>query len=542
MTTQRRNGRITLGEQEVYWQKVLGGQLPVLNLHDHPRPLVQSFVKQRESVELNEKLIRKLADFCSRENVMPFVVLLAAFKILLLRYTEQSDIIVGSLFSDSLRERGEAGWEHFANPVAIRTHLTGSLHLREVLQRVSTTVENTAEHRDFPFEKVIGLTNGNQDLDRSPVFQVMFILCDAPFWVWTIPSSEGLADIGEYTARCDLVVTISGKQQIFEMLCEYDAELFEPATVTGMMGHFQLLLESIVDDPDQFVSLLPMVTETERHQLLMEWNDTRVDYPKDQHIQEVFEAQVKRTPDAVAVVFEDQQLTYRELNAHANQLAHYLRKCGVGTEVRVGICVERSLEMVVGLLGILKAGGAYVPLDLTYPAARLSFMLEDARVPVLVTQQQLVKELPEHNGRIVCLDTDWEAIGRESQSNLSSGVTTENLAYVIYTSGSTGKPKAVTVSHRAMLNFRSSMRVEPGVTEADRLLSSTSLSFDIAGLEIYLPLVVGARVTVASKGVSSDGLRLRQLLEKSGATVVQATPATWRLLLEAGWGGRVVHT
>ncbi len=282
---------------------------------------------------------------------------------------------------------------------------------------------------------------------------------------------------------------------------------------------------------------LPILTEAERHQLLVEWNDTQADYPQNQCTHQLFEAQVERTPEAVAVVFEDQKLTYQELNSRANQLAHYLQALGVGPEVLVGICLERSLEMVVGLLGILKAGGAYVPLDPAYPSERLTLMLSDCQAPVLLTQKTGVAGLPETGARVVCLDADWGVISQESEENPVSGVKPENLVYVIYTSGSTGRPKGVQISHHSLGNFLNSMGLSPGLTDQDILLAVTTISFDIAALELYLPLIVGAQVVLASRSVASDGSKLLERLVNSGATAMQATPATWRLLLAAGWSG-----
>src|SRR4028118_1305289 len=271
----------------------------------------------------------------------------------------------------------------------------------------------------------------------------------------------------------------------------YNTEVLDSDSIARMLDQFTTFLQGIVTDPACCVAEIPLLSDPERHKILVEWNDTQADYPKDKCIHQLFEAQVEQTPDAVAVVFGDEQLTYKELNQRANQLAHHLGNLGVGPEVLVGICVERSLEMVVGLLGILKAGGAYVPLDPAYPPERLVFMLEDAQVAVLLTQARLVESLPKHQGRIVCLDTDWEIIERQSEANLISEVKLDNLAYVIYTSGSTGRPKGVLVRHRGLCNLATSMRRCPGLTDEDTLLSVTTLSFDIAGLEIFLPLSVG---------------------------------------------------
>ncbi len=280
-----------------------------------------------------------------------------------------------------------------------------------------------------------------------------------------------------------------------------------------------------------------LIAQEELQLLLGEWNQTQADYPMHQCIHQLFESQVERTPDNVAITFENTELTYRELNYRANQLAHYLQRLQVGSEVLVGICMKRSLEMVIGLLGILKAGGAYVPLDPAYPPDRLAFMIEDSQLPVLLTESDQLPKLPHHQAQVVCMDTDWETIVQHSQENPDSEVTPENLAYTIYTSGSTGKPKGVQILHRGVVNFLASMSQAPGLTDQDVLLAVTTISFDIAALELYLPLTVGARVVLVARKVASDAAQLIQVLEQSGATVMQATPATWRLLLAAGWKG-----
>ena len=299
-----------------------------------------------------------------------------------------------------------------------------------------------------------------------------------------------------------------------------------------MANHFQILLAGIIANPDQSISALPILTETERHQLLVEWNDTTIDYPKDKCIHELFEAQVKKSPDTVAVVFEDEQLTYRELNQRANQLACYLRKLEVGAETLVGLCVERSLEMIVGLLGILKSGGAYVPLDPDYPKERLKFMLADTRASVLLTQQRLIENLPMHSARLVCLDRDWGEMAHESEKNLEHGATANNLAYVIYTSGSTGRPKAVMMSHAAICNHMFWMQMEFPLTETDRVVQKTAYSFDVSAAELFAPLLAGARLVVAQPGKQQDSSYLINLMAQKKVTVLHAVPSLLRLLLE----------
>jgi amino acid adenylation domain-containing protein len=323
-----------------------------------------------------------------------------------------------------------------------------------------------------------------------------------------------------------------------ECLWAFNTEVLDANSVVQMQRGFAAFLQGIVSEPERPISHLPILAKAEQDLLLVEWNATQAPYPRQSCIHHLFEAQIESRPDAVALVYEGARLTYRELDQRANQLARYLQKLGVGPEVLVGLCVERSLEMVVGLLGILKAGGAYVPLDPTYPAERLAFMLEDSGAPVLVTQQHLLSQLPDPAAKVVCLDADAAVLARQSQAVPVSGATPDHLAYVIYTSGSTGKPKGVQIPHRAAVNFLWSMRRQPGLTAEDTWLAVTTLSFDIAALELFLPLIVGARGIVAGRDLAANGAALAETLASAGVTVMQATPITWRLLLAAGWQGR----
>lgn len=397
--------RAELAEQEAYWKEVLSGDLPYFNFQSHSRPPVPSFLRKRESAILDAILVRELEKLCSAERVESSIVLLAVFKTLLLRYTDQEDVIVGTLFSDSVQEVSEQ--ELFTNPVALRTHITGETTVRECLRRVQVTVGDAAAHRDYPFGRIIEMAGRNSDLSCLPVFQVMCIFLDTPLCDSSLLIlEEHLEDVQEYTTRCDLVFVISRSKGELQIDCEFDAELFEQATIARLLDHFRNLLQGFIVNPESCVSTLTLLTEEERYRLVVEWNDTKRDYPKDKCIHQLFEEQVERTPDAVAVVFEEKHITYRDLNAQANQLTHHLQNLGVGPEVCVGICVERSLELVVAVLGVLKAGGAYVPLDPSYPAERLAFTLQDAQVSVLLTQQHLVWSLPEHQAQVLCLDAD----------------------------------------------------------------------------------------------------------------------------------------
>ncbi|NET03600.1 MAG: amino acid adenylation domain-containing protein [Symploca sp. SIO2B6] len=536
-----------------YWRQQLAGELPILNLPtDRPRPPVQTYQGISYTFKLTESLTQQLKELVQTEGVTLYTLLLAAFQVLLYRYTGQEDILVGSPTGGRPQAEFDQIVGYFVNPVVLRASLSGNLTFKSFLSQVRRTVLEAIDHQDYPFPLLVEQLQPNRDPSRSPLFQVLFNFLspqrfgDVPGLL--APSETPLKaswgelelesfELEQQQGQFDLTLEIiEAKNSLFGVF-KYNTDLFDAATIKRMAGHFQTLLKGIVKEPEQQVSKLPLLTEAEQHQLLVEWNNTQTEYPQDKCIHQLFEAQVELTPDAIALVFEEQQLTYRQLNARANQLAHYLQAMGVEPEVLVGICVERSVEMVVGLLGILKAGGAYVPLDPAYPQERLAYMLSDSQLRVLLTQQELKAGLVEHEVPVVCLDADWEAINRESEGNPASGVQSNNLAYVIYTSGSTGKPKGVQIEHFSVINLLNSVRQQPGLTAQDTLLSVTTLSFDVAVSEIFLPLAVGARLAVVSREVTSDGSQLLEKLNAYNATFLQPTPITWRLLLAAGWQG-----
>ena len=530
---ERAEGRHSADEVErdlAYWRQKLAAIPAILELPtDRPRPPAQTFRAARESVLFPEDLRQTLEELSERDGVPRFVVLLAAFQTLLTRYTRQDDIVVGSVISNG--EEVDA-----ATTVAIRTDMSGDITFRQLLGRVSDVVSGAREHQNVPWDRLVEAVQPDRDASRNPVFQVLFSLEDAEL----LPDSDfGIADLAADagTLKVDLQLQLCDRAEGLAAHFSYSTDLFDAATIVRMAGHFQKLLEGIVANPNEQISRLPLLTDAERHQLAVEWNDTGMDYARNRCVHQVFEAQAARTPNATAVVFGDQRLTYGELNRRANQLANHLIKLGATPDGLVGICVERCAEMVVGLLGILKAGSAYVPLDPAYPRDRIAFMLEDAEVPLLVTQAPLTANLPRLSSRVVLLDADWKEIAEQSDKSPSLGLDPENRAYVIYTSGSTGKPKGVEIPHRAVVNFLTTMAEQPGMTASDRLLAVTTLCFDIAGLEMYLPLTQGALVEIVSREAASDGHQLLARLTGSGTTVMQATPATWRMLLEAGWTG-----
>jgi len=533
----------TLAAKLAFWKNQLAGAPPVLELPtDRPRPAKQTFRGVYQSFTLSRSLTKAVQALGQKEGATLFMILLAAFKILLHRYSAQDDIVVGTPVANRQRPEIENLIGFFINTLPLRTDLRGNPSFRKILSRVRQSALQSYDHQDLPFEKLVEELQPERDMSRTPLFQTLFVLQNTPRLSYELAGLTLTRLQVDYdTSWFDLSLYMWEEESGLVGSLEYSTDLFNADTMARLLGHYRTLLESIVADPAQRLSDLALLTVPERRQLLVEWNNTQKEYPREKCFHHLFEAQVERAPEAVAVVFENQQLTYRELNQRANQLAHHLsRHCGVGPEALVGICCERSLEMVVGLLGILKAGGAYVPLDPAFPADRLAYMLEDAQVPVLLTQKATIEnfQLTIENLKPFCLDADWEAIARESFDNPPRRAEVENAAYVIYTSGSTGKPKGVVIPHRALVNFLISMQREPGMSEHDTLLAVTTLSFDIAGLELYLPLLAGGRVLLVSRDVAKDAGGLMKNLQDSGATIMQATPATWRLLLEAGWRGR----
>ena len=529
-----------LKEHLNYWKQQLSGSLPLLQLPtDHPRPAVQAFRGAKTYHPLPDKLFTELKTLSHKQGATLFMTMLAAFKILLYRYTGQEDILVGTPVANRSRRELEGLIGFFVNTLVLRTDLSNNPNFVALLNRVKEVTLEAHTHQALPFEKLVEALNPERNLSYNPLFQVMFT--DEGKSALTQELS-GLVveelDIDQGTSQFDLTMFMEETEAGLRVKVEYNTDLFSPQTINRFLGHYERLLEGIVTNPTQQIADIPFLLEAEQHQLLVTWNDTAVPYPQDKGLHHLFEEQVERTPNAIALVFEETQLTYRELNERANQLAHHLQKLGIGPETLVGVFTERSLEMVIALYGVLKAGGTYLPLDPAFPSERLAFMAQDAQVSLILTQQELLDEIFQHDAALICLDTDWEAIASSNQQQpITSRPTPEDLAYIIYTSGSTGKPKGVQLPHRAAVNFLTTMAQEPGLQPDDILLAVTTLSFDIALLELFLPLSVGACVVIADRNTVADGYQLMQLLTQHHITVMQATPATWRLLLDAGWQG-----
>jgi len=436
--------------------------------------------------------------------------------VLLSRYAGQDDICIGSPIANRNRAETEQLIGCFVNTLVLRTRIDGDAAFDSLLAQVRATTLDAYAHQDLPFEQLVEHIKPERQTSHAPLFQVMLILQNAPMDALSLPGlTLRRIDADSTTAKFDLTLNLTETEGRLVAGFEYNTDLFDRSTIARMAGHFTGLLAAIAADPACRVADLEMLGTHERQQLLAEWNDTRAVYP-DACVHQLFEAQVRRTPDATALVFEGTRLSYAELNARANQLAHYLRAQGVGPDVLVGISLERGPDLVVGLLGILKAGGAYVPLDPAYPPARIAYTLADAK-PAL------------------CLDGEWPELDGYSNSDPAGVTEPGHLAYVIYTSGSTGKPKGVAVTHASLRNFLHAMRAQTAIGKDDVLVGVTSLSFDIAALELYLPLTVGATSVLAPRATAQDPQRLLALLEQAQATMLQATPSTWRMLLAQGW-------
>ena len=521
-----------LSSQLDYWKQQLAN-LPVLQLpYDRPRSAVGSFRGARQCLVLSKELTESLKAVSQQEGVTLYMTLLAAFKTLLYRYSGSFDIVVGTFSAGRNRPEIEGLIGFFLNTLVLRTDMSGNPSFRQLLGRVREVTLGAYAHEDLPYHKLVQTLQSKRDLSQNPLFQVAFVL-EAPRPSLNLDWTRSYLDIQTDTAKLDLTLELDSRPEGIVGRFMYNTDLFEVATVSRMIEHFKTMLAGIVANPQQRVSQLPLLTLQERHQILVEWNNTTKEYPFDKCIHQLFEEQVERSPDAIAVVFEDKQLTYRELNQRANSLAHYLQSLGVRPEVLVGICVLRSLEMVVGLLGILKAGGAYVPLDPQLPHDRLAYMLSDAGVSVLLTQQKLIDILPQNQAKLICLDSDWQASGTIRKDNPVTGVKPNNLAYVIYTSGSTGKPKGVTISHRAICNHMFWMQTTFPLSEDDKVLQKTPFSFDASIWELYAPLLVGAQLVIARPGGHQDSAYLIEVISKLKVTTLKLVPSLLRMLLES---------
>jgi amino acid adenylation domain-containing protein len=528
-----------------YWKRQLAGAPPLLDLPlDRPRPRMQSFRGMHVRRRFDTALLEQLRSVSRREDVTLFMTLLGAWQMLMGRYSGQQDVVLGS----PVANRGVPALEGMigclVNNVVLRGDLSGSPTVAEYLQRVKRATLDAFDNGEVPFDTLVEALNPERNLSHAPVFQVLFGFQSAPGG--TAPP-EGLelqvleadwAEVGTHSSRFDLTVDLIELDGSLEVGYEYATDLFDEATIARMHGHFEALLRAIVADTARRIDDLPLLGRDEERQVLEIWNDTSLEHDRGRCIHRLLEAAARAHPEAPAVTDASATLTYAQLEAAANRLAHLLLERGIGRGALVGVCLERTVDMVVALAGVLKAGAAYLPLDPAHPAERLAYVLQDAGAACVVTLDGFRGELAGSGAPLLALDALRSELMRQLATNPDVASAPSDLAYVIYTSGSTGRPKGVEVEHRNVVSFLDAMRREPGLGPQDVVLATTTLSFDIAGLEIWLPLSVGARVVVASRMDALDGRRLAQLLETYGVTMLQATPPTWRLLLDCGWSGR----
>jgi amino acid adenylation domain-containing protein len=519
----------TIASQMKYWRSQLSGDLPVLQLPtDRPRPAVQSFRGATQQLQLSRELSDALRSYSRREGATVFMVLLAAFATLLHRYTAQEDMIIGSVSAGRKQAELEGLLGCFQNPIALRISLAGSPTFQQLLRRVKEATVSALSNDDVPFASLVNELQPGRDLSRSPLLQVLISL--APTRAVVDPGWDlNQMTVNSGAAKFDLDLELDDRLEGIHGRLVYNTDLFDAATVARIAGHWQRLLEAVVETSDLPIGQLPILTDAEKRQLV-EWNNTRTEYPRQHCIHELFEAQVERSPNAVAVVQERRSLTYAELNSRSNQLARYLRQRGVGPDVRVGISLESSPEVLIALLGVLKAGGACVPLDPKYPRERIEYMISDAQVPVLIAEEDSVASVSTQGAELISFSEDWETIAREGRHNLDHSSNSRDLAYVIYTSGSTGKPRGVLLTHAGLVNHNVASIELYGLKAEDRVLQFSSISFDIALEEIFPTLMSGATLVLKTVDLPLNAAGFLRWIQKRHITVLDLPTAYWHEL------------
>ena len=523
-----------LDQELSYWKQQLSGTLPVLELPTkRARSAQQTFRAALLNLSIPSPLTEKLNQLAHEEEGTLFMVLLAAFNLLLWRYSGQTDILVGSPIANRNRTETEPLIGFFVNTLVLRTRLDSRQTFRELLRDVKETCLGAYAHQSAPFEKLVEELQPERSISHTPLMRVMLVLQNAPMSTIKLSGLQlSLIETDNEVAKFDLMLELTETEDGLRGLWQYNTDLFDEALMSRISGNLQTLLEGIVADPEASLSKLPFLTELESNRLLIEWNDTAHDYPQAKCVHELFEQQVERRPDAVALIFENERLTYSQLNRRANQLAHHLMSLGVGPDVCVGIAMERSLEIVIGILAIMKAGGAYVPLDPAYAPERLTFMIEDARLTLLLSQASLRDKLPPHDAKVVLLSNDWRQWESEPADNPASGVDPQNLIYVIYTSGTTGLPKGCAVQHRGVVNCVLSAKPAAPVHAQDRLLFKASLNFDSSVWELFTALLKGASVVIARPGGERDAAYMARRVVEEGITVLHFVPSMLTVFLE----------
>jgi len=531
-------GAAAARDAEAFWRQQFQTLPPPLELPGFkPRPATRSFAGDRQTLRLSAEFYQQLKQAARRLKSTPFAVLLAAYQTWLYRLSGTEDLVVGVPFAGQSGAGLETLVGQCVHTLPVRCKLEAGEPFAGLLRRTREALCDAQEHWHVSLGRLVQALDLPRDPSRMPLVSVIFNL-DVPLNKAQFAGCrQRVSATPRFYFQYDLGFNLVDEGETLLIECDYSSSLFDAETIRAWLGHYQTLLAGIVADAEQPLNRLPLLHEAERHRRLVEWNATAQEWSGPGTVHALVAAQVERTPEATAVEWAGQKLSYAELDARANQVAHLLRSLGVGSETLVGVCVDRSFALPVALLGVLKAGGAYVPLDADAPPARLAQVLEDTGAPVLLTLGRLLSRLPTTKARLICLDEDRDVIAQQSRAAVPDTARPEHLTYVIYTSGSTGRPKGVEITHAAVVNFLQSMRRAPGLTAADAVLALTTVTFDIAVLELFLPLTVGARTVLVSREVLTDPAELSRILERCGVTVMQATPATWRLLLNAGWKG-----
>ncbi|HEX2270420.1 MAG TPA: condensation domain-containing protein, partial [Pyrinomonadaceae bacterium] len=509
-----------LAEQIRYWKEQLAGAPPVLELPtDGPRLARNSSRGATQSFFLDQSLAERLRKVSRENEATLFMTLLAAFKVLLCRHTGQTDIVVGTPIANRTRAEIEPLIGFFVNTLVLRTELNGNPSFTELLQRVREVCLGAYAHQDMPFEKLVELLHPDRGLSHTPLFQVTFALENARHELSKLSSLQwATVDVDIETTKFDLSLQLIEAEDGLRGNLQYNADLFNSETIERFISHYEAVLRALAESTEQRIGEIALLKGDERRLVLEGWNGTERSYDRTQTVVELFEAQVELHPEAVAVSYEGAEISYGELNRRANQLAHYLQQQGVGPEVLVGVCLERSVELVVALLGTVKAGGAYLPLDPGYPRERLAFMLEDAGIRVLLTNERISATLPATNALVVPLDSA-PAIASLPDHHPAHGLDASNLAYVIYTSGSTGKPKAVLVQHESLLNLVLWHQDRFNVTATDRATQLANLAFDAAVWELWPYLTSGGCICLLPDAAGLTAEELRDWLIEQGITM-----------------------
>jgi amino acid adenylation domain-containing protein len=526
-----------LERQLPYWQETLAGSPPIVQFPpDHPRPKIESFHGCRSLLVLPASLVKELEQFSRSEGVTLFMVLLAIFKVLIYRYSGQQDVVIGTPSANRSRAELNPLIGFFVNNLVLRTKLNGNPTFRELLGRIRDVTLGAYDHQDVPFDKLVQTLRPERTLGHSPLFQTMFIFQNFPFDELELPGLKiSLIPIDIGIARFDFTIEIIPRLGEFHAYFEYNTDLYAPETVAAMQNHFVGLIKAAIADPSLRIDDLPLLSKEEERHLIEDFNQTARSIPEHLCFHHRFEEQARQIPASLAVTTAHESLTYRELNDRANCIAHCLSETVISADSLVAVCIERSADLLAALLATMKTGAAYVPLDPIYPKHRISMILEDAQPGVILTSQSLRHLFEDSSATIICVDSISEQPQMQKTSNPARTVLQDSLAYVIFTSGSTGRPKGVQITHRALINFLESMSSVPGFTVSDTMLAVTTVSFDIAALELYLPLYVGGRVHIALQPGNAESLLVD--FDSVRPTVMQATPATWQLLLSMGWSG-----